>query len=106
MVHECISRDSLVTPWDSEVAEIGQALAHPIRIVILRLLADGERCACEIEPCFELDQSGISRHLTALRRAGLITSRRDGVRVLHRLTTPHVLQLLESAEQILREQGR
>ena len=106
MVHECIKEDSVTTPWDSEVAEIGQALAHPIRVAILRLLSDGERCACEIEPCFDLDQSGISRHLTALRRAGLITSRRDGVRVLHRLTTPHVLQLLEAAEQILRELRR
>jgi|LZCG01.1.fsa_nt_gb ArsR family transcriptional regulator len=106
MVHECIKEDSVVSSRDSEIAEIGQALAHPIRVAILRLLADGERCACEIEPCFDLDQSGISRHLTVLRRAGLVASRRDGVRILHRLASPSVGQVLDLAERILREQGR
>ncbi len=82
------------------IAEIGQALSHPSRIQIIRLLEGGERCSCEIAPYFDLDQSGISRHLNALRRAGLIVSRRDGVRIYWRLSSPHVVKLLHLLEEI------
>ena len=95
-------------PLDIGSANIGVGLAHPIRIAILRLLAaHDELCSCEIEPCFEVDPSGISRHLTALRDAGLIVSRRDGVRILHRLASEHVRELLAVADRIAAEsEGR
>lgn len=102
MVHECIKQDSLVEKWDKPMAEIGQALAHPIRIAILRLLADGERCACEIASCFDLDQSGISRHLSTLRRAGLITSRRDGIRIYWCLSSLVISELLHLLETVVK----
>lgn len=60
----------------------------------------GELCSCEIEPCFELDPSGVSRHLSALRDAGLILSRRDGVRILHRLASPDVVALLRVTDRL------
>ncbi len=89
------------TPLDLACAGIGVGLSHPIRIAILRMLsAHDELCSCEIEPCFELDPSGVSRHLAALRDAGLIVSRRDGVRVLHRLASPAVVELLAAADRI------
>jgi DNA-binding transcriptional ArsR family regulator len=88
------------TRQDETAARIAQALGHPIRVAILRALADGEVCSCELAPRFALDQSGISRHLTALRRAGLIVSRRDGVRRLHRLVSRDVLQLVDLAQTL------
>jgi len=84
-------------------AEIGQALGHPIRLEILRLLAQGERCSCQIEPLFRVDQSGVSRHLAALRRAGLIVSRQDGVRALHRLASPRVARLVRELNALADE---
>lgn len=89
-----MNSDEIKTAYDEKMAAIGQALAHPIRIQILRLLEKGERCGCEIAPHFDLDQSGISRHLNALRRAGLISARRDGVRIYWRVTSPAVAELL------------
>jgi len=94
-----MNRDEITTSYDEDLAAIGQALAHPTRIQILRLLAHGERCGCEIAPYFDLNQSGISRHLNALRRAGLIMSRRDGARIYWRtasLVIPALLNLLEA----------
>jgi DNA-binding transcriptional ArsR family regulator len=89
------------TSLDLGSAEVGIGLSHPTRIAILRLLAErGELCSCEIEPCFAVDPSGVSRHLSALREAGLIVSRRDGVRILHRLASPHVADLLSAADCI------
>ncbi len=95
------------TPIDLAAAAIGVGLSHPVRIAILRLLAEqDELCSCEIEPRFDLDPSGVSRHLSALRDAGLVASRRDGVRTLHRLTARAVVRLLESVDRVaLRAEG-
>ena len=90
----------MFSAFDEKFALIGQALAHPIRIRILRPLEGGELCSCEIAPYFELDQSGISRHLNALRRAGLVRSRRDGVRIYWRISDPRVAKLLRLVEEI------
>lgn len=87
------------TALDAASAAVGVGLSHPVRVAILRLLAErGELCSCEIEPLFDLDPSGVSRHLAALREAGLIASRRDGVRILHRLSSERVSDLLATAD--------
>ena len=83
---------------ESRIAEIGKALAHPVRVKMLRLLADGERCGCEFAPILQIDPSVVSRYLAVLARAGLVTSRRDGVRVMWRLIDPSVLDVLEQME--------
>ena len=95
-----MNNDDIQNSLDEKIAEIGQVLGHPTRLQILRLLAKGELCGCEIVPEFELDQSGISRHLTALKRAGLIDSRRDGVRIYWKLADRRVAELLLLAEEI------
>lgn len=85
---------------ESRVSEIGKALAHPVRVKMLRLLADGERCGCEFAPILKIDPSVVSRYLAVLARAGLVTSRRDGVRVMWQLTDPTVLDVLEHMEAL------
>lgn len=98
-----MNRDQIPRRRDEDAARVGQAFGHPIRVAILHALADGELCSCELAPRFALDQSGISRHLAVLRRAGLIVSRRDGVRRLHRLASPQVLHLIDLAEDLAGE---
>ena len=83
---------------ESRVAEIGKALAHPVRVKMLRLLADGERCGCEFAPLLQIDPSVVSRYLAVLARAGLVTPRRDGIRVMWQLTDPTVLDVLNHME--------
>ena len=90
---------------ESSIAEIGKALAHPARVQMLRLLADGERCGCEFAPILQIDASVVSRYLAVLARAGLVTSRRDGVRVMWRLTDPAVLEVLNQMEALTAAQG-
>ncbi len=104
-LHCCIMAQQSIectgTPLDVASAAVGVGLSHPIRVAILRLLAErGEMCSCEIEPCFDVDPSGVSRHLSALREAGLIVSRRDGVRILHRPASECVAALLSAADRI------
>jgi ArsR family transcriptional regulator len=74
---------------------VGKALSHPLREQMLWLLADGERCGCEFAPELGVDPSIVSRYFAILERAGLVTSRRDGVRVMWSLADPELLEVLE-----------
>jgi len=82
---------------------IGKALSHPLRERMLWLLADGERCGCEFAPELGVDPSIVSRYFAILERAGLVTSRRDGVRVMWSLVDPEILDVLERLAKLTGE---
>lgn len=82
-------------------AEFFRLLGHPARVRILELLREGERSVGELQAALGLDSSGTSQHLTAMRRQGLLESRRSGTSVLYRVKDPRIFQLLEVAKQIL-----
>jgi ArsR family transcriptional regulator len=82
-------------------ARMFKALGHPIRIRILELLVDGERAVGDLQAELNIDSSGTSQHLTALRHQGLLASRRAGTNVYYRIRDPRVSQLLAVAKQIL-----
>ena len=79
---------------------IAKALSHPLRERMLRLLADGERCGCEFAPELGVDPSIVSRSFAMLEQAGLVTSRRDGVRVLWSLRDPEILETLDQLVEL------
>jgi len=54
-------------------AEYFKALSHPVRIKIVHYLREGEKCVCEIVPYLREEQSNVSRHLAALKRAGILS---------------------------------
>jgi len=54
--------------------EIFKALAEESRLRILSLLLDGDLCVCELENCLNLKQSNISRHLSSLKKSGIVDS--------------------------------
>jgi DNA-binding transcriptional ArsR family regulator len=61
-----------------------RALAEPRRRAILQLVAHDELSAGEIAAAFDVTRPAVSQHLTVLKKAGLITERRDGTRRLYR----------------------
>lgn len=67
--------------------EIFQMLGDQTRLRALALIQDqGELCVCELVAALDLSQPKISRHLGALRDAGLLTSRRDAQWVFYHIT--------------------
>ena len=68
-------------------SDIFAALAHPTRRQILQDLKDGELAAGEIAARFKASGPTISRHLSVLRQAGLVTERRDANRILYSLVS-------------------
>lgn len=82
-------------------AQLFRVLGHPVRIRILELLSDGERTVGQLQAELDLDSSGTSQHLAALRQQGVLESRRAGTSVYYRIKDPRVSQLLAVARQIL-----
>ncbi len=81
---------------------VGKALSHPLRERMLWMLGEGERCGCEFAPELGVDPSIVSRYLAVLERAGLLTSRREGVRVMWQLADPQLLEVLEQLAELTR----
>ena len=65
-----------------------KALADPTRLRLINLLGDEELCVCSCVEILNTNQPKVSRHLAYLRRAGLVTARRDGKWTHYRLTEP------------------
>ena len=80
-------------------AEILKALGHPIRVQMVEALSRGDRCVNDLRSLATVCQANISRHLACLKRAGLVTERRAGPRVIHRLACPGMLQALKCADE-------
>ena len=83
-----------------QFARIGRALANPHRVEILDLLAQGERSVEVIAERAAISIGLASAHLQALRRAGLVASRRDGTRVIYRLSGDDVYALLAAVRSV------
>ena len=85
-------------------ANLFRVLGHPARVRILEVLRDGERSVGALQSELGLDSSGTSQHLAALRRIGLVQSRRDGTSVHYRVDDERVFDLLSAARDIIGRQ--
>jgi rhodanese-related sulfurtransferase len=84
----------------AQFARIGRALANPHRVEVLDLLAQGERSVEVLAMRAAISVGLASAHLQALRRAGLVVSRRDGTRILYRLAGDDVYELLAAVRSV------
>jgi ArsR family transcriptional regulator len=85
-------------------AEVLKALAQPTRLKILELLRNGERCICEIVPAINGEQSNISRHISLMQKSHLVTTRKDGVKVMVKVSDPKIFEILDSVSLLLKKQ--
>jgi ArsR family transcriptional regulator len=82
-------------------AELFRTLGHPVRIRVLELLQDGPKQVRDLLTLIEVEPSNLSQQLAVLRRAGLVTSAREGSLVRYALSTPDVAALLAAGRRIL-----
>ena len=68
----------MVSIDSTRAAELFHALSDPIRVDVVTLLLDGERCVCDLMDDLGLAQSRLSWHLKTLSDAGIIAGRREG----------------------------
>lgn len=91
----------LSRPISEVKAELFRALAHPARIRVLELLAEGERSVGDIAPLVGLEPSHLSQQLAVLRHAGLVTTRKEGPSVIYSIRDRALVALLATAKKLL-----
>lgn len=82
-------------------ADFFKTLGHPARIRVLELLSIREHAVAEMLPQVGIEAAHLSQQLAVLRRANLVTARKEGSTVYYSLTSPHVTELLAVARLIL-----
>jgi len=86
-----------------EFARVAKALASGRRAEVVDLLANGERSVESIATEIEMSIANASQHLQILRRAGLVSPRRQGTSIFYRLTSPDVVALWRSLQSVASE---
>jgi len=89
------------TPLYVTKASLFRTLGHPARVRILELLRDGEHAVGALQEALGLDSGGTSQHLAALRRIGVVESRREGTSVFYRAADPRVFELLDTGRELI-----
>lgn len=81
--------------------DVFRALADPVRLELLALIAArGPICVCHLEEALPYKQPRISKHLGTLRRAGLVSSRREGTWVYYQLNEDTLEVAASFVEQV------
>jgi len=84
-------------------AEICSALANPVRLHILDLLANSEKTSTDLLNILEIPKANLSQHITVLKDAGIIQSRKDGVFQYLSLSIPKIKDACSLVRSVLLE---
>ncbi|MFI6759802.1 ArsR/SmtB family transcription factor [Micromonospora sp. NPDC050417] len=91
----------MTVPLYQRKAEFFRTLGHPVRIRVLELLGDGPMAVRDLLADVAIEASSLSQQLSVLRRAGIVTSRREGSAVIYALAGPDVADLMRAARRFL-----
>jgi len=80
--------------------DLFKALGDGTRLKILKSIREKEKCICEIIPKTGKSQPNVSQHLKVLKTAGLIKERKDGTRVMIRISNEKIYELIDLVKKI------
>ncbi|MBN1787264.1 MAG: winged helix-turn-helix transcriptional regulator [Sedimentisphaerales bacterium] len=87
-------------------AEILKALSHPLRIAILDYLKDGEQCVCDIAKKVGSERSNVSRHLALMVNAGVLSYKKQGLKVIYKLQMPCTSKFFSCLQACIKQQAK
>jgi DNA-binding transcriptional ArsR family regulator len=82
-------------------ADVFKAMGNPVRLGIIEFLQDREVCVCEIVEHVGTDMSNVSKHLSILRRQGVVADRREGLKIMYRLVMPCAVDFAKCIEGVV-----
>lgn len=85
-------------------AEILKALGQPTRLKIIDFLREGERCVCEIFPAIEEEQSNTSRHLNMMLASGVLSRRKEGLKIYYAIKHPEILEVIDLVTGMVKQE--
>ena len=87
-------------------ANVLKALAHPTRLFIVEELSAGPRCVCDLQKMIGADTSTVSKHLSLLKQAGIVSDDKQGLKVFYSLKVPCVMGFLDCVEAVLKSNAK
>ena len=84
-------------------ASICHTLANPKRLEIIDRLRGHEWSVTELANALEISQANLSQHLALMRQKGIVTTRRNGLNVFYRLSSPKIIRACDLMRQVLLE---
>jgi len=87
-------------------ARIMKAISHPTRLFIVDKLSKGEHCVCELTEMVGDDISTVSKHLSVLKNAGIVSDEKRGTQVFYSLRVPCVVNFFSCVESVLKTKGK
>jgi DNA-binding transcriptional ArsR family regulator len=85
-------------------ADLCRTLGNPVRIEIVHLLQIGPKRVIDIAAAINCAQSAVSRHLAALRNAGVVVAHREGNSIVYRIANPKIIEVCDLMREVLSEQ--
>lgn len=95
-----MSRNNFKQDLFAQFARVGKALGNGNRLELLEFLAQGERSVDELAKVSGLSVANTSQHLQQLRQAGLVLTRKEGLKVFYRLSGDDVIGLLDALHNV------
>ncbi|WMJ79945.1 metalloregulator ArsR/SmtB family transcription factor [Clostridium sp. MB40-C1] len=84
--------------------KVFKALAHPIRIKIVKKLINVELCVCELNENVEFTQSNLSQHLKILKDAGILKSEKDGLKIMYSIKDKRVIEIINIVDNMIKDE--
>ncbi len=85
-----------------QVVKLFKALGDPNRIRIIKMLEERDLCVCEVREILDLSNSTVSKHLSILHDAGLITQTKEGKWVNYGLNSKSDIDMVRSVISMLK----
>jgi len=83
-------------------AAVLKAMGHPTRMFIIEKLNEQPHCVCELTEMIGADTSTVSKHLSVLKNAGLVTDSKAGTMVRYSLTCSCIMGFIGCIENVIR----
>ena len=80
--------------------DILKALADPTRLKILECIRKEEKCICKIIPYTGKSQPNVSQHLKVLNHAGIVKERKDGTRIMVKVSNKDIFKIIDQVKKI------
>ncbi len=86
---------------EEKISRLLDTIGKPARLQILLAIGSSEACVCHLEAKLGMRQAYISQHLMAMRKAGVLISRRSGKYIFYSLRDPHLLDIIHQAGNLV-----
>jgi ArsR family transcriptional regulator len=77
-----------------------KCMGDETRFRVIEFLGEDEKCVCDIIEFLGKEQTLVSHHLKALRDCGIVLTRRDGKKIMYRISDPTIIEVLDKIKEI------